>query len=127
MSPAQFFENFLGRTGNPIICQVKSELVFRHKETREVTLTIPVGSKLQVYFIKDNHSHMGIEFDNQIKVVSILKAAPKLSKFTKIPSVKSMENWISNGVAKTVLGGRIEPDGCDSNFAPSWLLTLGYI
>jgi len=40
----------------------------------------------------------------------------------KIPSLKTMEKWMSDGVAKTPDGRRVEPDHQDS-----WLSILGYI
>jgi hypothetical protein len=54
----------------------------------------------------------------------------KTSRFTmffKPPTLKTMEKWNSDSVAKSVTGGRCEPDGHSADGAPSWLLALGYI
>jgi hypothetical protein len=48
------------------------------------------------------------------------------SKF-KEPSIKTMGNWSNDGVAKSMLGHRVEPDGYDSEGSPSWLLVAGII
>ena len=43
------------------------------------------------------------------------------------PTINTMEKWTENGVAKSVSGQTVEPDGWDSKGNPSWLLVLGYI
>ena len=45
----------------------------------------------------------------------------------KPPSLKTMERWISDGVARATDGCRVEPDGTCEHGAPSWLRRLGYI
>ena len=52
---------------------------------------------------------------------------PKPVKSKKIPSLATMEKWMSNGVAKATDGCRVEPDGTCSHGKPSWLLQLGLI
>ena len=47
--------------------------------------------------------------------------------FMKEPTLRTLERWSNDCVAKTVIGGRIEPDGRDQNGFPSWLLVLGLI
>ena len=44
-----------------------------------------------------------------------------------LPSVATLERYAADGIAKTVDGQRIEPDGTAANGAPSWLLALGLI
>lgn len=51
----------------------------------------------------------------------------KMSLFFKAPTVRTMEKWSSDGVAKTVTGKRCEPDGYGPDGSPSWLLALGLI
>lgn len=45
----------------------------------------------------------------------------------RVPSVRTMERWISEGVAKATDGCRVEPDGRCPHGKPSWLLRLGLI
>ena len=44
------------------------------------------------------------------------------------PSLKTLDKWAEDGVARAVDGcGYIEPDGHCEHGAPSWLLALGLI
>ena len=45
----------------------------------------------------------------------------------KRPGLKTMENWISNCVAKATDGCRVEPDGVCEHGHSSWLLVIGVI
>jgi len=46
---------------------------------------------------------------------------------SKPPSLSSLERMVEDGVSKSVLGKRVEPDGTDEYGSPSWLLVLGMI
>ena len=48
-------------------------------------------------------------------------------KRTKKPSIKTMERWMNNGIAKATDGCRVEPDGCCQHGCNSWLIELGLI
>ena len=50
-----------------------------------------------------------------------------MMKTAKSPSLKTMERWVSNGVAKATDGCTVEPDGMCPHGCPSWLLKLGLI
>jgi len=50
-----------------------------------------------------------------------------LNRFPKPPSPRQMEKWMMDGVAKSIDGKRVEPDGFSPSGAPSWLLVLGMI
>ena len=45
----------------------------------------------------------------------------------KTPSIRTMEKWIMDGVAKATDGCRVEPDGKCPHGKPSWLIVLGFI
>lgn len=45
----------------------------------------------------------------------------------RAPSVATMEKWSSDGVAKSIGGKKVEPDGYDENGLPSWFIILGLI
>ncbi len=47
--------------------------------------------------------------------------------FTKVPSLTSLERMSDDGVASSVTGKRVEPDGFGPDGSPSWLLALGHI
>ena len=44
-----------------------------------------------------------------------------------IPSNKTLEKWMNDGVARALDGCRIEPDGTCEHDAPSWLIALHMI
>lgn len=51
----------------------------------------------------------------------------KMSTFFKPPTMKTLEKYSFDSVAKSVTGKRCEPDGYSNDGAPSWLLVLGMI
>ena len=46
---------------------------------------------------------------------------------TKAPSLKTMERWVYDGVARATDGCRVEPDGRCQHGHDSWLIYLGFI
>jgi len=52
---------------------------------------------------------------------------PWPSPTTKPPSIKTMERWMNDGVAKATDGCRVEPDGVCPHGHPSWMMRLGVI
>ena len=54
----------------------------------------------------------------------------RLYKYFKVaqpPTMALLKRWMAQGVAKSVLGHRVEPDGWDPESSPSWMLVLGLI
>jgi len=49
------------------------------------------------------------------------------AKKRKPPSLKTLERWVWDGVAKATDGCRVEPDGVCPHGCESWLLKLGLI
>ncbi len=45
----------------------------------------------------------------------------------KNPSMRTMEKWSDDGIAKSVFGNKCEPDGYGEHGEPSWLLAIGII
>jgi len=45
----------------------------------------------------------------------------------KEPSAKMLEKWSDDGIAKSVLGAKVELDGWDDEGSPSWALAMGLI
>ena len=45
----------------------------------------------------------------------------------KAPTIKTMERWMLDGMAKATDGCKVEPDGTCPHGKPSWLIVLGYI
>jgi hypothetical protein len=42
----------------------------------------------------------------------------------RMPSLRTLEEWASEGVCETVTGDTVEPDGIGRDGAPSWLRAL---
>jgi hypothetical protein len=55
------------------------------------------------------------------------RAKTRLLERKRRPSLRTMEKWMSDGVAKAVDGCRVEPDGVCPHGSRSWLLELGLI
>lgn len=47
--------------------------------------------------------------------------------FTPEPSLKTLERWSDDGIARSLTGGKCEPDGFSTDGAPAWLLALGLV
>lgn len=52
---------------------------------------------------------------------------PDAKKVGKPPSIKTMQKWSFDGIAKATDGCKVEPDGICQHGHKSWLLVLGYI
>jgi len=78
--------------------------------------------KQQVYSTERGYRRLkeGVDFESyKAKYPSAIKV--------RKPGIRTMETWISNGIAKTPCGCKTEPDGYCSHNRPSWLIVLGYI
>lgn len=51
----------------------------------------------------------------------------RFSTLIKSPTMNTLEKWSEDGIAKSVLGARVEPDGHGPDGEPSWMLALGMI
>jgi hypothetical protein len=51
----------------------------------------------------------------------------RVSSAFKAPTVKTMEKWCNNGIAKSIGGKNVETDGWDEKGTPSWVLAAGLI
>lgn len=50
-----------------------------------------------------------------------------VQKIKSPPSIKTMEKWVCDGIARATDGCKIEPDGVCQHGHKSWLLVLGYM
>jgi hypothetical protein len=93
-------------------------------------LVIPVGTNVNVIF-KDGGTVCELAGGSAggIPVTMKLRCSSLPRYFTKFkaPSLKTMEKWSNDGVAKSMLGQVVEPDGYDSEGSPSWMLVAGII
>ncbi len=110
--PASFVDN-----SNPVL-SVKSLRVLRTKSTEQI---IPINSIFSVQFVEN-----GTMLVSHSSFASPLRSR-HFGFFFKEPSVRTLEKWSQDGVAKSVTGHRVEPDGYGPDGSPSWLLALGLI
>jgi len=89
------------------------------------------GEKVVVVFPRDRADFTYIfSADDPKRLNKLMVQTVNLHKYvrgaTKTPSMNSLEK-MSDGIAKSVLGKRVEPDGYDQYGSPSWLLVIGLI
>lgn len=90
---------------------------------------VPQGSTATVEFDPDNPALaiLKVEGRDQPVKVSTVNLHSYLAGFNMRPSMSTLEKWSNDGVARSVAGQRVEPDGWDSRGTPSWLLVLGFV
>ena len=123
-------------------CVASKNLIGKRKvreSARNYTLLKDVRTKKGVEFSKGESLKLvkygskypyGVKFQDESgnQIVLIAETAhKKLKGFPKPPSFNTMEKWMSDAVAKSIDGKRVEPDGFSPSGAPSWLLALGLI
>ena len=97
--------------------------------------TFPKGSPVVVKFFGDKDNGHKIceitvqgstDMSNMTYKTAIANLPTTVSGFA-LPSIMTRQKWISDGVAKTPTGKKVEPDGYAEDGSPSWLLALGYL
>jgi hypothetical protein len=87
-------------------------------------IIIAAASNCEVTF---NHSTVcGIKANNTVIKLNCSSLPRYFDRF-KHPSMAALEKYSNDGVAKSILGNRVEPDGYDDQGSPSWLLAIGII
>jgi hypothetical protein len=125
---------------------VVAELV---KMAKELLAVSGVGTRVRL--LRDLHTKAGVDFkageeatireySRQYpwvvklegeggKRISLLveSASKSIVGFPTPPSLKTMERWSENGIARSIDGSNVEPDGFSYGGAPSWMLVVGMI
>ena len=93
-------------------------------------LVIPVGTNLAVTFTAGQMvanltggTAGGVPVSLKLRCSSL----PRYFSRFKEPTTYMLEKWSDDGVAKSMLGKRVEPDGHDDEGSPSWMLVMGLI
>jgi len=87
---------------------------------------ISKGSDILATYDQNKRAVM-IEESDKIIYIPASKAYNYLNGFKKEPSITTMEKWANDGIAKTIIGTKIEPDGYDNKGMPSWFIVVGII
>ena len=93
---------------------------------RKDSYCMSAGTKVWLTFPKEYHGAIVRITDGK---ESISTRTPNMKKYfgTRLPSLKTLEKYVYDGICKSVLGNNVEPDGWDSQGSPSWLLAMGLI
>jgi hypothetical protein len=103
----------------------------KHTFKTQVTLKsgriIPVGTVAMIEFKTISINGHDRDFMEVTLADGLVYKTTNYTRFFKAPSIKTLEKWSMDSIAKSVTGGTCEPDGHSSDNAPSWLLALGMI
>ena len=98
------------------------------KNTKEIKmksgLVIAAASNCEVTF---NHSTVCEINANNTFIKLNCSSLPRYFDRFKVPSMAALEKYSDDGIAKSMLGNKVEPDGYDDMGSPSWLLVVGVI
>ena len=108
--------------GPDVAFKLKADLIFRNKQTREIKHKIHKGARIRCAFIGAKHVALEVSPDGDVEVLPIIRAL--LYFGWRMPGIKELRK---TGMARTVTGKLVEPDGIGEDGSPSWLLALGYI
>ncbi len=88
------------------------------------------GVNVAITFVESYTALMTVEgvdgFDKPSHI-NLKNAYKWLKGFKAPPSDKTIAKWMDEGIAMTVTGKRVEPDGIGPDGSPSWLIVLGMI
>jgi hypothetical protein len=98
-------------------------LSLKNRQTGLVT-EVPAGA---IVTWKDGNATITWTADgeSQTRRISATTAARGLG--LEAPSLEQLQEWVSDGIAESILGERVEPDGVDEHGSPSWISALGLI
>lgn len=88
--------------------------------------TFPKGTPFVIAFVREENDGVHYMLVRPLDGSDPFKTK-NFHKFFKAPSVHTMQKWSFDGIAKSVSGLRVEPDGHGPDGSPSWLLALGMI
>lgn len=94
------------------------------RSPRGATVEVPAGAEVAW---AEGRATMTWTTDGepQLRRVSAMTAARALGK--ESPDASQLAEWACDGVAESILGERVEPDGIDEHGSPSWLLAMGLL
>ena len=109
----------------PIRVKTKQELKF--SKNPETACVIPKGTIIDLFFSEARPYNAYFEYNGFLRATNLKLSYKNFTKLLKPPTLKTLEKYSWDGVAKTVTGYRTEPDGIGIDGSPSWLLVIGII
>jgi hypothetical protein len=125
--------------GTGVLATVKKDKVWKSKTTGQITVVIPAGAKVHVYFSPDKYREtIFTKYGDIVKISNTVHAHEWLTKFKKKPSIKTLQKRMFGSpsvsdyskwdcASRSVINEKVEPDGHGPSGAPSWELVLGLI
>ncbi len=114
----------MGNSDN--LTSMKTKLSVRVKAPNGVgVLVLPEGSTITRIFRSEKSGNYLCEIPHESRPAQPYRV--RVTSAFRAPTVATMERWSNDGVARSVLGKLVEPDGHDEHGSPSWLLALGLI
>lgn len=118
----------IGIEGTGITSTVRKTLTWTNKETGEVICSLSPGDKVQIYFAPRRLACrifiINGDFVGRSRTVNAYKY---FTGFTKPPTINTLEKRMYNGISRSVINEKVEPDGFGPSGAPSWEICLGFI
>ena len=97
-----------------------------HKEIKlKSGLVVPANSECEIKFDGTTVCSVGGGGAGWFKLRC--SSLPRYFEQFKAPSMRTLEKWSDECVAKSMLGKRVEPDGYDDQGSPSWMIVIGVI
>jgi len=127
MNPRKAFEEAINKQAHERIVEARSYRLKRDVANKRgdsiesgsrVSLSWPGRSGARTELTDDAGNMVTVHTENLHNYVSGI---------SRPPSIRVMEKWMFDGVAKSVTGKRVEPDGIGPDGAPSWMLVFGII
>jgi len=84
------------------------------------------GQEAKVEMVKNSYLYSNIIVGDKYAKVQTKNLHKYVSGFSKVPGEHALFE-MAEGIAKSVTGKRVEPDGYGPDGFPSWLLALGLI
>ena len=101
---------------------------WKDKQSGIVVFSITAGSRVHVDFSPRTFAgKMWVTYNGETKMSRCVTAANWLKGFRKPPTIKTLQKYSWDGIAKTVTGCKTEPDGYGPDGSPSWMLVVGII
>lgn len=104
--------------------QVKTKKDLTYSKNPETACVIPAGTALTIHFSEVNHGRIYFDYNGHLRSLHCQTAFNNITGINKCPSIRTLEKWSMDGVAKTVTGQPTELDGTGPDGSPSWLLAI---
>jgi 3D (Asp-Asp-Asp) domain-containing protein len=111
----------LGITASGINSKTKIEVKWK-----DGSIT-PAGTPIHIDFSEKTPSRIYVIDGDKVYKTRLVNAQKYYTGINKAPSLRTLEKYSSDGIAKTAVGEKIEPDGFGPSGAPSWMLVMGII